>query len=75
MAFGRPENADAMPIAVDEGIDKTIPQNCPFFFHGKCFREELLRLVPLKNTKQARYSESGPTEFLVLKIWPNRICN
>ena len=46
------KKADVMSIAVDESTDKTdTAQLCiyvRFYFDGKCFREELLSLLPLK---------------------------
>ena len=45
------KKADVMSIAVDESTDKTdTAQLCIYvrFFDGKCFREELLGLLPLK---------------------------
>ena len=60
---------------VDESTHKThTAQLCIYvrYFYGKCFREELLSLLPLKgHTTSEVLFESGPTEFLVSKIWPN----
>ncbi|RXN38167.1 SCAN domain-containing 3-like isoform X2 [Labeo rohita] len=51
MLLGDLMKADTMSIAVDESTDKTdTAQLCIYvrFFDGKCFREELLGLLPLE---------------------------